>query len=363
MRRLTHTVESLQGCLAYLPQTQRRLLGLRGGLAGGGQVSLHRAAQLLGLSVVRARGLESSALRGLRSEASTKGCGGSTAVAGAISVAVGGSASSGFASSGLAGSAFGSEAPSSPAGRRAPESNGGDTSGGNRGVLSAFASDAGEDSAAGERALDLLLFLFVVTTLLFGAVAGTRQLAAVAPRRRTGGKPVLFLDVDGVIALDGPTDETFERPFLLGPGLIYIRQGTGARLRRLGQRFELVWATGWGSHANDELPLILGLPDELPALTFGRRARYGSSEWKLAEMDRYARHRPAAWVDDHMGSQQEAWADGRRAPTLLVETDAAEGLMDEHVERLLAWADAISQPDDTGARAPAQPIPHPQRPA
>ena len=47
-----------------------------------------------------------------------------------------------------------------------------------------------------------------------------------------------------------------------------------------------------------------------------------------------------------MNEECHAWAERRSAPTLLVETKPFEGLTDEHVERLLAWAEGIdSQPE------------------
>ena len=38
-----------------------------------------------------------------------------------------------------------------------------------------------------------------------------------------------------------------------------------------------------------------------------------------------------------------AWADGRPAPTLLVETDPGAGITDEHVTQLLDWKLALSR--------------------
>ena len=46
--------------------------------------------------------------------------------------------------------------------------------------------------------------------------------------------------------------------------------------------------------------------------------------------------RPAAWLDDNIDETCVAWAEGRSAPTLIVETKPSEGLTDEHVTQLLA---------------------------
>ena len=92
-------------------------------------------------------------------------------------------------------------------------------------------------------------------------------------------KPILAVDVDGVISLFG-FEERPEGPnfrFELVDGVPHcISLATGDRLRRLGERFELVWATGWEDKANFYLPGLLGLP-ELPHITFDGAARFGSS--------------------------------------------------------------------------------------
>lgn len=154
-------------------------------------------------------------------------------------------------------------------------------------------------------------------------------------------KPVLFVDVDGVISLFGfdPSDE-LPGPFHWIDGIAHcIPPDSGPRLTRLADRFELVWATGWEEKANEYLPHILALPfRELPCLTFDGRARFGSSHWKVDVIEEYARSRPAAWIDDNIDDSGRLWAKERAAPTLLVETLPAVGLTDEHVDDLLRWA-------------------------
>lgn len=121
-----------------------------------------------------------------------------------------------------------------------------------------------------------------------------------------------------------------------------IGSEAASRLARLAERYELVWATGWEEKANEYLVHILGLPEELPVLTFDGRAVFGSSHWKLEAIDEYARGRPAAWLDDNLGEECERWAAGREEPTLLVPTENALGVTDEHVELLLRWAREVS---------------------
>jgi hypothetical protein len=178
-------------------------------------------------------------------------------------------------------------------------------------------------------------------------------------------KPILFLDVDGVISLFGfpSSQKEMPGPFHWVDGIAHcIPEALGSRLERLGEAFEIVWATGWEEKANEYLPYILKLSaKEFPVLTFGGRAVFGSSHWKLEAMDEYAGSRPAAWIDDNIDEECEAWAKSRAAPTFLVRTKSATGMTDKHVKELLRWArrvaDAGSKPDesvpDSDATTPA----------
>jgi hypothetical protein len=159
-------------------------------------------------------------------------------------------------------------------------------------------------------------------------------------------RPILFVDVDGVISLFGFSPDLHALP---GPlhwidGVAHcIPESVGERLSRLADDFELVWATGWEERANEHLPFLLGLPfQELPSLHFDGRAVFGSAHWKLDAIDEYAGTRPAAWIDDNIDDICRKWAAGRAAPTLIVQTLPAVGLTDEHVDELLDWANEIS---------------------
>ncbi len=159
-------------------------------------------------------------------------------------------------------------------------------------------------------------------------------------------KPVLFVDVDGVISLFGfPAGlQDFPGAFHWVDGIAHcISMDSGERLVRLAEQFELVWATGWEDRANEHLPWLLKLPfRDLPTLTFGAAAVFGSAHWKLSAIEEYARGRPAAWIDDNLDEECREWAESRSEPTLLVQTEAAVGMSDEHVEQLLGWADEVS---------------------
>jgi hypothetical protein len=166
-------------------------------------------------------------------------------------------------------------------------------------------------------------------------------------------RPLLAVDIDGVISLFG-FDESMQPgsgdpgrapgEFHLIDGMLHcIALETGPRLNRLGETYELIWASGWEDRANDHLPAILGVP-ELPHLTFDGRARFGTAHWKLDALEEYAGPRPLAWIDDSLDQSCYGWADRREAPTLLVPTESDVGLTEGQVEALESWAKAGFQP-------------------
>ena len=169
---------------------------------------------------------------------------------------------------------------------------------------------------------------------------------------RSASSPILFVDVDGVISLYGfSTDEPLPGRFEQVDGILHcLGTNAGERLGRLAGRYELVWATGWEEKANEYLPRLLGLSGrELPVLSFDERPQGGTAHWKLAAIDHYAGDRPAAWIDDSLDERCQRWARERSAPTLLVCTAPATGIEEEHVERLLEWADEVAYGRGAGA--------------
>jgi hypothetical protein len=158
-------------------------------------------------------------------------------------------------------------------------------------------------------------------------------------------RPVLALDVDGVISLFGfDPQHGVPGAFHWIDGIAHcIPDALGKRLERLAEHFELVWATGWEEKANEYLPFILKLPfSELPVLTFAGRAVFGTAHWKQDAIAEYAGSRPLAWIDDSLDKSCERWARRREAPTLLVRTESSVGMTDEHVEQLVRWAAELS---------------------
>ncbi len=154
-------------------------------------------------------------------------------------------------------------------------------------------------------------------------------------------RPLLLVDVDGVISLFG--FDSAEPPpgrFVLVDGIPHLISATaGDHLRALSDAFELAWCTGWEEKADEHLRHLLRLPDSCPHLAFDGAEPGRHAHWKLGAVDRYAGlSRPVAWIDDAHDDSTDAWAAARRGPTLLVRTDPAVGITDAHVDELLGWA-------------------------
>jgi hypothetical protein len=155
-------------------------------------------------------------------------------------------------------------------------------------------------------------------------------------------KPLLFLDIDGVISLFGWASA--DRPdgsFHAIDGIPHLLSaGAAEHLHELAAHFDPVWCSGWEEKANEHLPHLLGLPGPYPFLSFGAVAP-GGAHWKLEAIERHAGERPLAWVDDALSDDCHRWAAARAAPTLLVPTDPARGLTAREVAALVAWASAL----------------------
>ncbi len=154
-------------------------------------------------------------------------------------------------------------------------------------------------------------------------------------------KPLLLLDVDGVLCPIGSGPGEPMRTLEIKGHPFIFTESLPARLARLGQRFALIWATSWEQGANRDLAPVLGLP-QLPAISFaGLSARQGRT-WKLPAIKRYVAEQPMAWVDDDLRADAHAWAQSRIEPTLLLDVNPSWGLVEAHVEILIEFADRLS---------------------
>ena len=196
------------------------------------------------------------------------------------------------------------------------------------------------------------------------------------------GRPVLFLDVDGILIRfggnaigntidDAPGD-------VLGDGgnplLTRLDPAHGPRLLALNA--ELVWATTWMHDANEAICPRLGLP-ELPVVewTDAPDAPEHGLHWKTRDLVAWAAGRPFAWVDDEITDVDRAWVTAHHpAPALLLNELDFEALEqwfepNHHVVRAIKGPSSLkrgtsiheptSSPDRTrgrsGRRCPGQP--------
>lgn len=167
---------------------------------------------------------------------------------------------------------------------------------------------------------------------------------------RVSARPLLLIDVDGVIALfdlqrgDGaPPPGSWH---LIEGFAYYLAHGPAALLHAAAEHFDLAWCTGWEDRANDYLPRLAGYPGPLPVIHFARNPGRANAHWKLDEIEAFAGARPVAWIDDALDHHCERWAQDRGAagsPTLLLPTEPHRGMQAEHLTEALAFATTVQR--------------------
>ncbi|WP_216917163.1 HAD domain-containing protein [Nocardia noduli] len=152
-------------------------------------------------------------------------------------------------------------------------------------------------------------------------------------------RPVLALDVDGVLSLPGPRPGVVEHRFEgIGPdgraaaGAVWLDPAHGAWLDTLtAAGVEIVWATSWGELANTWFAPRLGIRTGFRVLEVGADTapRFGRSP-KWDPVVACSQGRPLAWLDDCFGGKEFGWAEDRRdetgLPTLVCDIDPHHGL-------------------------------------
>jgi hypothetical protein len=167
-------------------------------------------------------------------------------------------------------------------------------------------------------------------------------------------RPLLLVDVDGVLSLFGfdAAAPPPGRPVLIDGIPHLLSTEAAACLRAVAPLFEPVWCTGWEDRAGEHLPYLLDLPRgwAFVPLKAARGPGWGvAGHWKLDAIEAFAGHdRPLAWIDDDLDAECFAWAAARPAPTLLVEVDAAAGLVREAEGTLREFAEAVMRQSPPG---------------
>lgn len=185
-----------------------------------------------------------------------------------------------------------------------------------------------------------------------------------APSHPSGGhpagsaekRPILAIDVDGVISLfgfDSPPPPEVARWELIDGTPHAISIAASERILRLADLFDPVWATGWQDRANDRLSLITGI-GPLPVIEFdahrkkGAAAETTAAHWKLGAVGEYCGGRAMAWIDDSFDQSCFDWAEQRESggtPTLLVPTEPDRGFEEAQAAAVADWAISLTRTD------------------
>ncbi|GGX80655.1 HAD domain-containing protein [Streptomyces fructofermentans] len=174
--------------------------------------------------------------------------------------------------------------------------------------------------------------------LLYLDVDGPLNPFAAKPTRRPEGYTTHRMKPEGWIA-----QHPFTPPHRVKPLRVWLDPRHGTVLRELSDRYELVWATTWGSEANTYIGPVLGLP-LLPVVDWptGREVLPDGTFWKTRHLVAHAEGRPFAWVDDELGESDRAFVAAHHAgPALLHHVDARVGLRDIDFAVLDAFARAL----------------------
>ncbi len=129
---------------------------------------------------------------------------------------------------------------------------------------------------------------------------------------------------------------------------VWLNESHGPELLKLGEMFDLVWASTWGSEANRLIGPVLGLP-ELEYVNFWASSdhpeepeRVDGVYWKTPLIAEWAAGRPFAWVDDEVReADREYLADCPGGPALLHHVSPRLGLLEPDFEALTAWAHSL----------------------
>lgn len=154
-------------------------------------------------------------------------------------------------------------------------------------------------------------------------------------QRSPGERPLLLLDVDGVLQPVGRSVPPGYERFTGRDSEVVLNRQHGVWLVDLASSFDLVWATTWGASANRFIGRLLGLPD-LPHVDLSDLPRTGTR--KLASVAEHVGVRPVAWIDDELYDDAYAWAEQRPSPTLLLRTSAGVGMTADHVRAMVEFA-------------------------
>lgn len=162
----------------------------------------------------------------------------------------------------------------------------------------------------------------------------------------------LLLDVDGPLnpwaakAHRRPPGYTTHRMRPTGwdhprakPLRVWLNPAHGPALAALP--YNLVWATTWAHEANEWISPHLGLPTDLPHITWTQKWAHRSdgTYWKTHDIVRWAAGRPLVWVDDETTAADTAYLDAHHPGfARILHVNPAHGLRDDDFATLHTWA-------------------------
>jgi hypothetical protein len=153
--------------------------------------------------------------------------------------------------------------------------------------------------------------------------------------RNMAEKPLLFVDVDGVVCVFGPEH------VLIANGCTEVQAGRitqwvapdiTAKLVKLTEHFTCVWATAWFRGARDELAPSIGVGTDWAVLDWG--------DMKLPAIMEMAGGQRWAFIDDDIEFELRHLKGTVDDGALLLPISPSTGLTDAHVAQLIAFANS-----------------------
>jgi hypothetical protein len=174
--------------------------------------------------------------------------------------------------------------------------------------------------------------------------------------RGGSGKPICFLDIDGVFhlfAAAGGSEHLYEQcvvyrndnGYLVRKPVLLDRRHP-ALVADLAEDFELVWGTAWEHYGNLLMSPLLGL-GELPVVEFPSRRPYGrrgGRHWKTETLVEYAAGRPFCWLDDEATEHDQRWLGTACESALVIPCDPGRGLGEHEADLAQRFASGTAQP-------------------
>lgn len=199
-------------------------------------------------------------------------------------------------------------------------------------------------------------------------------------------KPIIFLDVDGVVNLLNPSQKTIsdrnlQKLYVLldrngrpdrfvnesaydayrksrrGPHphyqtniilCLFIDPSIKGLIDQLKWKFDIAWGTAWEEHANRLIAPSIGLPSNLPYVTFDYYDQTKSPSGvfhKTQKIIDFANGRRFVWFDDDAFRADRQFIDRKLGPghSKAITVAGSVGLTQDHVDRAI---DFLSSPFD-----------------